>query len=68
MNCPNCGRTNPDDRDFCYSCQAELPKPKPKKQSRRNFLGFPMWMWVALVLFFVATSFGQCFITGVPGQ
>jgi hypothetical protein len=65
-NCPNCGTWNPDDKEICWRCQTELPKPVPKKPKRQTFAGFPMWMWVALIIFFLATSLGQCFITGVP--
>jgi hypothetical protein len=65
-NCPNCGTWNPDDKEVCWRCQSELPKPVAKKPKRTTYLGFPLWMWVALILFFVATSLGQCFITGVP--
>jgi len=67
MDCPNCGTWNPDDKDVCWRCQKELPKPVPdKKKTRQTFGGFPMWVWVAIVLFFAATSLGQCFISQIP--
>ena len=65
-NCPNCGTWNPDDKDVCWCCQTELPRPAPPKPKRQNFLGFPLWVWMALLLFFFATSLGQCFLAGVP--
>lgn len=68
MDCPNCGTWNPDDKDVCWRCQAELPRPKQKKQKRRlTFLGFPMWAWIAIVLFFAVTSMGQCFLAPPGG-
>lgn len=66
MNCPNCNTWNPDDKEVCWRCQAELPKVTPKKPKRQTFGGFPIWMWIALVLFFLATSFGQCMFVGAP--
>lgn len=65
-NCPNCGTWNPDDKTLCWRCQTELPIPKPPKKKRQNFLGFPLWMWVLLVLFFVVTTFSQCSLIGTP--
>ena len=65
-NCTNCGTWNAEDKDICWRCQTELPKPEPKKKKRQTFGGFPMWMWVILILFFVATTFGQCMFMGPP--
>lgn len=67
MNCPNCGKWNPEDKTVCWRCQTELPRPQPKKQTRSNFAGFPIWMWIALILFFLMTTFGQCMMIGNPG-
>lgn len=67
MDCPNCGKWNPDDKTVCWRCQTVLPKPQRKKKRAANFLGLPMWMWVALVLFFVMTTFGQCMLVAPPG-
>jgi len=50
-DCPNCGTWNPDDKRVCWRCQAELPKPEPKKEPVR-ILGMPVWTWVILVLMF----------------
>ncbi len=67
MDCPKCGTWNPDDKDVCWRCQTELPKPLPeKKKTRQTFAGFPIWVWIAIVFFFAATSLGQCFISQVP--
>ncbi len=66
MDCPNCGTWNPDDKDVCWRCQTPLPRPVEKKRKRQTFFGFPIWMWIALILFFLATSFGQCFLR-IPG-
>ncbi|MCX6045019.1 MAG: hypothetical protein NT075_07885 [Chloroflexi bacterium] len=68
MNCPNCGKWNPEDKEVCWRCQSPLPKPEPKKAKRQNFAGFPIWMWVALILFFLATTLGQCFLGGTLGR
>lgn len=66
-NCPNCGTWNPDDKDVCWRCQHELPKPEPKKKrTTRTFAGLPVWMWVVLIVFFMAMSFGQCVFMGPP--
>jgi hypothetical protein len=43
-----------------------LPRPEPPKKKRQNFLGFPIWMWVLLIIFFVVTTFSQCSFMGVP--
>lgn len=69
MNCPNCNTWNPDDKDVCWRCQTELPRPVEKKKRRpQTFAGLPVWMWVVFILFFVMTSFGQCFLSGAPGS
>ncbi len=51
MNCPNCGKWNPDDKNYCWHCQAELPRPveKKKKGQPTVFLGLPVWTWLVLV-------------------
>ncbi len=68
MNCPSCGTWNPDDKNICWRCQTELPKPvEKKKKTPRIFLGLPAWTWVALgalVVFWVAA---QCIAPLVVG-
>ena len=68
-DCPNCGKWNPDDKDVCWRCQTELPRPvEKKKREPRRLGGFPMWFWVALAFFFAVTFLGQCFMPpGIPG-
>ncbi len=51
MNCPSCGTWNPDDKQVCWRCQTELPKPIEKKKSApKLFLGLPVWAWVLIVM------------------
>jgi predicted nucleic acid-binding Zn ribbon protein len=53
-NCVNCGTWNPDDKVVCWRCQAELPKPVvKKKRGQLRLLGVPLWLWLAVVFFFV---------------
>jgi hypothetical protein len=59
MNCPKCKTWNPDDKQLCWRCQAELPKPQPPKTKRQS-TGFPTWMWIVIVVFFALTAFAQC--------
>ena len=42
MDCPKCGTWNPDDKQVCWRCQTEMPKPVEIKKSKpRIFLGLP---------------------------
>ena len=68
MNFPNCNTWNPEDKEVCWRCQTELPKPQPKKPKRQNFAGLPIWVWIAFVLFFAVTSLGQCMMVGTPAS
>lgn len=65
-DCPNCGTWNPDDKTVCWRCQSELPKPTPKKPRRTSFWGLPIWAWIMLAVFFLATTLGQCMFLGQP--
>jgi predicted nucleic acid-binding Zn ribbon protein len=67
MECPNCGTWNPDDKDVCWRCQAELPRPIPEKKKRKtSFLGLPIWAWVAIILLlFIGPLLSQCFSAGI---
>ncbi|MFC2015799.1 DUF2116 family Zn-ribbon domain-containing protein [Chloroflexota bacterium] len=51
MDCPNCGVYNPEDRQVCWRCHEELPKPKePKKKADSTTAMRRMWIIVAIVL------------------
>jgi len=65
MDCRKCGTWNPDDKNFCWRCNAELPKPVEKKPKKapRVFAGLPIWMWIMLALFFVVLVVGQCSVS-----
>lgn len=66
-NCPKCNTWNPDDKTYCWRCQAEMPKPVPKKVKRTaTIAGIPVWMWLLLLLFFVSLFLGQCYMLGAP--
>lgn len=66
-NCTKCNTWNPDDKTFCWRCNAELPKPvvKPKKTTR-TVAGLPLWMWLLLTIFFASLLLGQCFLMPPP--
>lgn len=62
-DCPNCGTWNPEDKNVCWRCQTELPKPKQTvKREPMRFLGLPLWTWAVVALFFILMFAGQCFI------
>jgi predicted nucleic acid-binding Zn ribbon protein len=51
MDCPNCGVYNPDERNVCWRCDQDLPKPeKPKKPVDPAKRMRQMWMIVGVVL------------------
>lgn len=60
MNCPNCGTWNPDDKNYCWRCQTEMPRPVEKKRKQPVVvLGLPLWSWAVLVglaIFWFLTS------------
>jgi hypothetical protein len=60
MNCPNCGRSNPDDRDLCYNCDQPLPHKKetPKRGSQTGRMG--MWTWIILLVLGALFFFRSC--------
>jgi len=61
MDCPNCGTWNPEDKDVCWRCQTELPRPVEKKKKRKStFAGLPLWLWAIGLFFIIASFFGQC--------
>jgi cell division septal protein FtsQ len=52
MDCPNCGVYNPEDRQVCWRCDRELPKPKePKKRGTDPARAMRrVWILVAIAL------------------
>lgn len=61
-NCLNCNTWNPDDKTYCWRCQAELPKPLARKvRGPRRFFGVPLYLWIAMVFFVVMLIAAQCF-------
>ena len=68
MDCPECGTWNPEDKDVCWRCQTELPRPTPPKPKRQTFGGLPIWMWAALAVLFIVMNFGSCMMLGAPGS
>lgn len=66
-NCVNCGTWNPDDKMVCWRCQAELPKPVvKKKRGPLRVFGVPLWVWLAVLFFFVMMIILQ-FISRMAG-
>ena len=52
MDCPNCGVYNPEDRQVCWRCDQELPKPEePKKRKSTPAQAMRrMWIIIGIVL------------------
>ncbi len=58
MDCPNCGVYNPKDRQVCWRCDQELPKPKEPKKKRGQggmsqrrlwiMIGVALLIWIVL--------------------
>lgn len=58
MDCPNCGVYNPEDRQVCWRCDQELPKPverkkrgaDPARAMRRAWIiaGIALVLWLLL--------------------
>ena len=59
MDCPNCGTYNPEDRNICWRCDAELPKPNPEKK-RDPQKSAQTWLYVAIAVFLVITILQSC--------
>jgi predicted nucleic acid-binding Zn ribbon protein len=54
MDCPKCGTWNPDDKQVCWRCQTEMPKPVEKKKRKPIvFLGLPLWSWIVVILMMI---------------
>jgi hypothetical protein len=52
MDCPNCGVYNPEERNICWRCDQELPKPTPGKKRKNDpaLAQRRMWIIVGVVL------------------
>ncbi len=51
MDCPNCGVYNPEERQVCWRCDQELPKPKePKKKRTPAQTMRRTWIIIAIAL------------------
>ncbi len=60
MDCPKCGTWNPDDKQVCWRCQTEMPKPVEKKKRKpRYIMGLPIWSWVLLALMLISVFAAQ---------
>ena len=69
MDCPKCGTWNPDDKQVCWRCQAELPKPVEKKVRKPvMFLGLPGWAWAVLSIMILFWIVMQCAAPAVVGS
>ena len=66
-NCLNCGTWNPEDKNVCWRCQTELPKPViQKKRGPLRVLGLSIWIWLA-IFFFVVMMIVMQFIGRAAG-
>ena len=66
-NCLNCGTWNPEDKNVCWRCQTELPKPVvKKKRGPMRVLGLSIWIWLA-IFFFVVMMIVMQFIGRAAG-
>lgn len=69
MICPKCGTWNPDDKQVCWRCQAELPKPVEKKKRKPFvFLGLPAWAWAVLSAMLILWIAAQCMAPSLVGK
>ena len=66
MDCPECGRWNPEDKTVCWKCQTPMPKRQPEKPKRKGFGGMPSWAWIGLGVLFLLTNLGSCFAFNAP--
>ena len=50
MDCPNCGVYNPEERQICWRCDQELPKPKEPTKRRRDPAQAARRMWIMIAI------------------
>lgn len=71
MDCPNCGVYNPEERQICWRCDQELPKPKEPKKRKMDSTQAMRRMWiiiaVVLVLWVLITWVFPLLLGGGPG-
>jgi hypothetical protein len=70
MDCPNCGVYNPEERQVCWRCDQELPKPKPAKKPTDPAKRMrQMWiiLGIVVVLWILLTWLLPLFLGGGPG-
>lgn len=65
MDCPKCGVYNPEDRENCWRCGAELPK-QPARPKRDPQANSRRWLYFGVALFALATILRMCGVQ-VPG-
>lgn len=46
MDCPNCGVYNPQDRQVCWRCDQELPRPEEPKKKRAQVGMSQRRLWI----------------------
>ena len=66
MECPNCGMYNPEERDTCWRCDAELPTPTERKKKNPQ-KSAQTWLYVAVAIFAVVTVLQMCGIINPGG-
>jgi hypothetical protein len=70
MDCPNCGVYNPEERQVCWRCDQELPKPKPPKKPTDPVKRMrQMWiiLGIVVVLWILLTWLLPLLLGGGPG-
>jgi hypothetical protein len=70
MDCPNCGVYNPEDRQVCWRCDRELPKPKEPKKRGADPAQAMRWVWilvgVALLVWLLVSWILPLLLGGAP--
>ena len=70
MDCPNCGVYNPEDRQVCWRCDRELPKPEEPKKQGADPAQAMRWVWilvaVALLIWLLVSWILPLLLGGAP--